>query len=552
MLANVKVALCQIDTTVGDFAGNVAKVREAARAAAAQGADVAAFPELTLCGYPPRDLLDVPEFVRAQRRALDDLAREGGWGDLGVVVGFVEPHDGEGAGLYNACALVDGRGGRVAAVGRKTLLPTYDVFDEGRYFDPAAEVTVAEFRGRRIGLSICEDVWNDKRFWSRRRYPRDPIEEMVKKGADFVLNISASPYAMKKPALRSRMLSASAQRHRTPIAYVNLVGGNDSLVFDGHSAAFDAEGCEVARASGFREETLLWETTARTTNETAAPTAEMAELWDALVMGVRDYARKTGFKGAVLGLSGGIDSSLTAAVAAEAFEPQNVLGVAMPSRYTAGMSTEDARALAERLGIRFEVVTIEPMFRAFMKELTPLFAGLAADVTEENIQPRIRMTILMALSNKMGKLLLSTGNKSELATGYCTLYGDMAGGLSVIGDLHKGTVYALSRWVNRDAERIPARVLTRPPTAELRPDQTDQDSLPPYDDLDRVLAAHVEDGKGAGELVEAGLDPALVKRVLGMLVRNEYKRRQAAPTLRVSPRAFGEGWRFPIAHKWRY
>jgi NAD+ synthetase len=469
-------------------------------------------------------------------------------------------------------------------VARKCLLPTYDVFDEGRYFDPAPEPTMMDIAGVRVGVTICEDLWNDKQFWRQPRYLRDPVEELAARGAEAIVNISASPYATGKPEIRRQMVAAAARRHRLPIALCNLVGGNDSLVFDGRSLAVSAGGELQHEAAAFREDLVTVETEPQrrpprkghatkggsvigdaTTETTPTALAVVAafeadlsdatcrDLADALTLGIRDYSLKTGFKSAVLGLSGGIDSALTAVLAARALGPENVTTFAMPSRYTAPMSNEDAELLARRLGVRFERIEIEPIFRSYLEALAPIFAGRKPDVTEENLQARIRGTLLMAFSNKFGALLLSTGNKSELATGFCTLYGDMAGGLAAIGDLSKTAVYALARWLNKEhgSELIPERILTRPPTAELRENQTDQDTLPPYDDLDRVLRGHIEEHLGARELAARGFSDELVRRVLKLVVQSEYKRRQAAPVLRVTARAFGEGWRFPIAHGYR-
>jgi NAD+ synthase (glutamine-hydrolysing) len=587
----MKIALAQIDTTVGAFADNAKAIVEKSREAADAGAQLVVFPELTLCGYPPKDLLVLREFVQRQLAALEQLARDPVFRRTAALVGFSEPHRGEGAGLFNACALL--RDGKIAAVARKSLLPTYDVFDEARYFDPSPEVTVVDVAGVRVGVSICEDLWNDKLFWEKPRYTRDPIEELSGQGAQILVNLSASPYALGKVAVRREMATATARRHGMPLALCNLIGGNDSLVFDGNSLAVAADGRIVAEAPAFEERLVVADLSpkdapAKAVRRPAPLGAEKpdlaqrpqqivepeprrralavvsayeldlsdsgcAELAAALTLGIRDYARKTGFSSVVLGLSGGIDSALTAVLAARALGPKNVTGFAMPSRYTASMSNEDAALLAQRLGIAFQTVAIEPIFREYLQALEPIFRGRKPDVTEENLQARIRGTLLMAYSNKFGALLLSTGNKSELATGFCTLYGDMAGGLAAIGDLSKTAVYAVSRWLNRQGrELIPERILTRPPSAELRDNQTDQDTLPPYDQLDRVLRGHVEEHLGVGELTERGLPEDLVRRVLKLVVKSEYKRRQAAPVLRVTARAFGEGWRFPIAHGYEH
>jgi NAD+ synthase (glutamine-hydrolysing) len=562
-----RIALAQIDTTVGDFAGNAAKIRAATERARAQGALLAVFPELALCGYPPRDFLDLPEFLDRARRTLEELARPAEWSrGVAVVLGFPEAVSGAPPpGVYNAAALL--AGGKVAAIGRKSLLPTYDVFDETRYFLPAERATAAEADpwGLRLGLSICEDVWNDKRFWDRPRYERDPIAELSRAAASLVVNVSASPYSLGKPALRERMLAASAQGHSVPIAYVNQVGGNDALVFDGGSMLLAPDGRILARAPLFREALVVADLAGgpvdvlaldgRPLSPARPPEDAVAdEVLSALVLGVRDYVLKCGFKSAIVGLSGGIDSALTACIAAEALGPANVRGVAMPSRYSSSHSREDAAALAESLGIRFQEISIEPMHAAFLGQLERSEGHALGDLAEQNIQARIRGQILMALSNDTGGLVLSTGNKSELAVGYCTLYGDMAGGLAVIGDLPKTLVYRVSRAANARAARalIPERTFTKPPSAELRPDQTDQDTLPPYEVLDAILQAYLEERLPLDAIVARGYAEDLVRRVLRMVVASEYKRRQAAPVLKVTEKAFGEGRRFPIAHGYRY
>jgi NAD+ synthase (glutamine-hydrolysing) len=577
----VQIALAQIDTTVGAFEANAARMIAAATEAARKGAALVLFPELTLCGYPPKDLLELREFVDRCREALEQLSRAPVFDKIGALVGFPERHSGPGAGLHNAVALLHRR--QIAAVVRKCLLPTYDVFDEGRYFDPAAQPSVVEFGGVKLGVSICEDLWNDKQFWREPRYLRDPVEELAARGAEVIVNVSASPYAIGKPQIRRNMLAAAARRHRLPIAMCNAVGGNDSLIFDGRSLLVAASGELLHEAAAFKEDLVVGELAPQpreatdfrphkgasviSNHTTEAPPGALAvvaayesdfndetcrDLADALTLGIRDYAQKTGFKSAVLGLSGGVDSALTAVLAARALGPGNVTTIAMPSRYTAAMSNDDARLLAERIGVRFETIAIEPIFHSYLSALGPIFEGRKPDVTEENLQARIRGTLLMAFSNKTGALLITTGNKSELATGFCTLYGDMAGGLAAIGDLSKTGVYALCRFLNKEREVIPERILTRPPTAELRENQTDQDTLPAYDALDRVLRGHVEEHLGARALVQRGFSEDLVRRVLRLVVVSEYKRRQAAPALRVTARAFGEGWRFPIAHRYTH
>ena len=565
-----RIALAQIDTTVGDFAGNAARIRAATERARAAGATLVVFPELALCGYPPRDFLDLPELLQRARRTLEELARPAEWSrGVAVVIGFPEAvPDAPPPGVYNAAALLSG--GKLAAVGRKSLLPTYDVFDETRYFLAAERSVAADADpwGLPIGLSICEDVWNDKRFWDRPRYERDPVAELARAAAGLVVNISASPYSTGKPALRERMLAASAKGHGVPIAYVNQVGGNDALVFDGGSMLVARDGRVLARAPLFREALVLADLEGGPVDvlglDGAALPPEPApredpladEVLSALELGVRDYVGKCGFRSAVVGLSGGIDSALTACVASAALGPSNVLGVAMPSRYSSGHSREDAAALAAGLGIRFLEIPIEPMHAAFGAQLERAQGRPLGDLADQNVQARIRGQILMALSNDTGGLVLSTGNKSELAVGYCTLYGDMAGGLAVIGDLPKTLVYRVARAANARAGEgrgpIPERTFTKPPSAELKPDQTDQDTLPPYEVLDAILQAHVEERLPIDAIVARGHPEETVRRVLRMVVASEYKRRQAAPVLKVTEKAFGEGRRFPIAHGFRY
>ncbi|ACL63666.1 NAD+ synthetase [Anaeromyxobacter dehalogenans 2CP-1] len=569
MARSGRIALAQVNTTVGDFAGNAARVRAAAEVAREAGAALAVFPELTVCGYPPRDLLDLPDFLERARQALEELARPAAWSKgIALVVGFPEAPDGAPPpGVYNAAALISD--GRVVAVGRKSLLPTYDVFDETRYFLPAGASTTAaapEGLGVPLGLSVCEDIWNDQRFWERPRYARDPIADLVRAGAGLVVNVSASPYAMGKAPLRERMLSASARDHGAPIAYVNQVGGNDALLFDGGSMLLARDGAVLARAPLFEEAVLVCDL------EGGAPLAlgldgrplpppppppadaQADEVLRALVMGVRDYVRKCGFRQAVVGLSGGIDSALTACIAAEALGAENVLGVAMPSRYSSGHSREDAAELARNLGVRFREIGIEPMHAAFLAALAADGAPPLCDLADQNVQARVRGQILMAISNDTGALVLTTGNKSEIAVGYCTLYGDMAGGLAAIGDVPKTLVYRVARAANARAGRtlVPERTFTKPPSAELKPGQLDQDSLPPYDVLDDILQAYVEERRPLEAIVARGHDEAIVRRVLRMVVQSEYKRRQAAPVLKVSEKAFGEGRRFPIAQGYRY
>ena len=566
----MKIALAQINPTVGDFDGNRRLVLEALAAAEVRGAALAIFPELALCGYPPKDLLERPAFVEAARASLDALAAARAGGTTAALVGFPERAEtAEGRGLYNSAALIDG--GRVAHIVRKSLLPTYDVFDERRYFDPATEVAPISFRGRKLGISICEDIWNDADFWPARLYRSDPIEALVRGGAEIILNLSASPFTIEKRHLRPRMLAATARRWRRPLLFVNQVGGQDDLVFDGASLALDASGQVVARGAEHQSDLIIVdvlsdalvgvggdpEIDAAGELRPVEPSDEKSAL-EALALGTRDYARRCGFSRALLGLSGGIDSALVACLAARALGPANVLGVAMPSRYSSPGSLADAEALAKNLGIDFTVVPIEPMFAAYLDTLAPALdrfaapstaqvAEAAADLTAQNLQARVRGAILMALSNRQDRLLLSTGNKSEIATGYCTLYGDMAGGLAVISDVPKTLVYRLARAVNDERIVIPEATLTKPPSAELRPNQTDQDSLPPYDVLDAILDAHLVRGLDVPALVAQGFDAAIARDVVRRVQQSEYKRRQMAPGLKITGKSFGPGRRYPIA-----
>jgi NAD+ synthase/NAD+ synthase (glutamine-hydrolysing) len=544
----VKIGLLQINPTVGDLAGNARLIAEAVGAAASGGADLAVTPELALVGYLPRDLLLSDNFVARSWDRVAELARELA-GLPPTLVGLPEPNPSdEGRPLFNTAVLL--RDGQVTDRFRKALLPTYDVFDEDRYFEPFHGAQILELRGCRLGISICEDIWNDRDFWKRRRYHHDPVEECVRAGAHAIVNLSASPFSVGKPARRDEMLSSMARRHHVPLAYVNQYGGNDDLVFDGRSCAFNGAGAPIARGKGFAPDVVICDLSA----PPIAPAADVAaesEVWRALVLGTRDYARKCGFKDALLGLSGGIDSALTAAIAAEAFGPDHVLGVLMPSPFSSRGSIDDALALTRNLGIASLTLPIEPAMQAMESTLADAFAGSPRDVTEENIQARIRGNLLMALSNKRGALLLTTGNKSELAVGYCTLYGDMSGGLAVIADVPKTMVYRVARWVNEISGRpvIPEPTLTKAPSAELRPNQTDQDSLPPYEILDDILQRHIERHQPADEIVAAGFDRATVERVLRLVHAAEFKRKQAAPGLKVTDRAFGTGWRMPIAKR---
>jgi NAD+ synthase/NAD+ synthase (glutamine-hydrolysing) len=543
----MRIALLQLNQIVGDLAGNAARIRAGVAEAKNRRADLVVTSELALLGYPPRDLLLQQGFIEQSWEALARLASELREAPP-VLVGVAEPNQAsEGRPLFNTAALL--AQGEVTARFRKSLLPTYDVFDEDRYFEPAADSQVLRLGDATLGVTICEDIWNDRDFWKRRRYRSDPVEELARAGAQCVINLSASPFGTGKQRLREAMLGQMASKHGLPLLYVNQVGGNDDLVFDGRSCAFDAAGKLITRARAFGEDLALVDLDPPSGRIEEDDFSPESEIWRALVLGTRDYVRKCGFAQVLLGLSGGIDSSLTAAVAVEAVGAENVLGVLMPSPYSSPGSVEDAERLARNLGIRIIVLPIERIMQAFEATLAPAFAGRAPDVTEENIQARIRGSLLMALSNKYGALLLTTGNKSELAVGYCTLYGDMSGGLAVISDVPKTMIYRLARWLNRQRPLIPDPVLTKAPSAELKPNQTDQDSLPPYDLLDEILARHIEQHQSAEQIVSEGFDQATVRRVLHMVRIAEFKRRQAAPGLKVTDRAFGVGWRMPIARR---
>ena len=549
----MRLALAQLNLTVGAFDDTYRQVSEAVGRARGEGAELVVFSELATTGYPPRDLLNHESFVRGSLELLDAIAALSDE-RLGLVVGCVTPNPSQaGKPLFNSAALC--HRGRVAGRHHKTLLPTYDVFDEDRYFEPGRTLEPFELRGRRLGLTICEEVWNDPDFWPRRLYASDPVCDLAAKGADLLINISSSPFSIGKSAIRLDMIRQEASKNRVPFFYLNQVGGNDELVFDGQSLAFDAEGTLVVRARAFEPDLIVCEAPAPGARWTAAPSLAPAadtpeeEAHRALTLGLRDYVRKCGFSSVVVGLSGGIDSAVTACLAADALGPAQVTGVSMPTRFSSDHSLRDAESLARALGIRYEVIPVDGVFQSYLDALTPVFAGLSPDVTEENIQARVRGGVLMALSNKFGAMLLTTGNKSELAVGYCTLYGDMAGGLAVISDVPKTFVYRLARHINMRAARpvIPESSLTKAPSAELRPDQTDQDSLPAYEVLDRIVEAYVERHLDLEAIVALGMDRADVARVISLIDRNEYKRRQAAPGIRITSKAFGVGRRYPIA-----
>ena len=547
----MKIALAQINPTVGDFSGNLERIVAASRRAAEQGARLTVFSELCICGYPPADFLEKPSFLARCRSAVDELAAATNELPTAVLAGVALAAEGEsGKPAVNAAVLLDG--GHLLLEQHKRLLPFYDVFDEQRYFAPSKQQQVVELDGVRLAITICEDAWNDKNFWPRRLYKSDPMEELMRQQPAVHINLSSSPFWHGKRALRRQMLAAIARRDGVPVLLCNQVGGNDSLIFDGSSMALNARGELIAQAPSFEEELVVVDLNEQ--HDSPAPPApeedDTAAAYHALVLGTRDYVRKCGFHKVLIGLSGGIDSALVAAIAKEALGAENVMGIGMPSPYSSSGSIDDSRQLAANLGIRFEVIGISGLFQDYTHALEPLFAGMTTDTTEENIQSRIRGGLLMALSNKFSALVLTTGNKSEMAVGYCTLYGDMVGALAVIGDLVKTRVYAVCNWLNRDREVIPRAILEKPPSAALRPDQKDTDSLPPYEVLDPILEAYVERYETPEQIAQAyGFPLQLVQQVVRLVERSEYKRQQAAPVLKVTSKSFGMGRRFPIAVK---
>ncbi len=542
----MKIALAQFNPTVGDFEGNRARILELARDAKSGGAEMTVFSELCLCGYPPQDLIERPAFAERNQTELAMLARDI---SLPSLVGFVgKAQDNTGKPVANSAALVGC--GKILFEQRKMLLPTYDVFDETRYFQPAHTQFVFPFNAETLGITICEDSWNDKSFWPERLYDRDPVSELVGKGSTLILNLSSSPFTLGKRGLRHDMLRAIAVERRVPVVYVNQVGGNDSLIFDGSSVAFMPDGRVAALAKSFDEDLVFFDSVRGAGDVRAPMEDELEAAYRALVIGTRDYVRKCGFRKVVIGLSGGIDSALVAVIAADALGPANVTGVAMPGPYSAGSSLHDAQRLAKNLGIQLIAMPIMDTFASYRKTLEATFTGSKEDVAEENLQARIRGNLLMALSNKFGSLVLSTGNKSELAVGYCTLYGDMAGGLAVISDVPKTMVYDLAKFVNRGGARIPPEIIAKLPTAELRPNQTDQDTLLPYEDLDRIVKAYVEDLQSPEQIAEECLLPLDVVRAVAVQVdKSEFKRKQSPPGLKVTSKAFSVGRRFPLAQK---
>jgi NAD+ synthetase len=539
----MRIALAQINPTVGDIRGNLARIRAWTTRAARKKADLVVFPELCITGYPPRDLVEQAHFIEKNKQALQELARH--ITRPGVIVGFIDTNPVQGQkGLFNAAAVLAGR--KVVAIRHKTLLPNYDVFDETRHFAPASTNTPIPLFGKRLGLTICEDMWHVRDVWPDSPYRRDPVGALAKMKCDILINISSSPYHHGKTRLRLDLVRSHVRRWRRPFLFVNQVGGNDEVLFDGHSFALDARGQVLGHAPGFREDLVLVDT-AKTGEHAWLDDPAIGQVKDALVMGLSDYTQKCGFKKVVLGLSGGIDSSVTAALAVEALGKDNVLGVSMPSPFSSKGSITDAQRLSKNLGIKLISIPITPVFSTYKRSLRKAFGRRPPDVTEENLQARIRGTLLMALSNKFGMLLLTTGNKSELSMGYCTLYGDMNGGLAVISDVLKTTVYEIGRLINERRDVIPVACFTKPPSAELRPNQIDQDSLPPYEVLDAIVEAYIEEGKDVEDIEQMGYPKALVQKLLAVIDRNEYKRRQAPPGLRISEKAYGIGRRMPIA-----
>lgn len=545
----MKIAIAQINPIIGDFKHNFDKIKHFSDQAVARRCDLVVFSELVITGYPPRDLLERKDFVDANIDCLNRLITD--IRGIGVICGFVDNNPaGEGNPLHNAAVLFEN--GKIIHKVYKTLLPTYDIFDETRYFEPGRESKLCSYKGQRIGLTICEDAWNDEDIFQRRIYSIDPVARIVQAGADLVINISSSPYYLGHDEFRRNMFAFMARKYQVPFMYANQVGGNDSILFDGSSSVFDKTGKIIARASNFAEDMVVFDSTtlqSSRNNIHDKSKSDMESVLKALVMGTHDYVVKCGFSKVVIGLSGGIDSALTACIAVMALGRKNVTVVFMPSQYTSGENYEDTEKLATNLGVVLIQIPIESMFKAFLSFLSPAFKDTEPDITEQNIQARIRGIILMALSNKHGALVLSTGNKSELAVGYCTLYGDMTGGLAVISDIPKTMVYNLARFVNRDKEIIPSRIITKAPSAELKPDQIDQDDLPPYEILDAILKEYIEAVKGVDELVQMGFDKRVVEDVILRVDRNEYKRHQAAPGLKVTSKAFGYGRRYPLAQR---
>ena len=547
----MKIALLQLNPLINDLEGNASKIIKATARAKKMGADLCVTSELALIGYPPRDLLFNQRIIENCYHKAGEIAQTiadaKDFCPLLLGIPLKSPQKNK---LYNGVFYLEN--GQIKKTFGKSLLPNYDVFDEERYFLPYPQPEFLDFKGVRIGITICEDIWNDKDFWQEEKYSFNPVELLADQGVEIILNLSASPFSLGKQIVRQKILAALARKYKLPILYCNQVGGNDDLIFDGRSCAVDHQGSLQARAKGFTEDILIVNIKDRTQNKIEEADFSLeAETWQALVLGTRDYIHKCGFKNALLGLSGGIDSSLCAAIAAHAIGPENVLGVLMPSPYTSRQSIQDARSLAQNLNIKTLTLPIENLMLCFDQTLQPVFADRPRDVTEENIQSRIRGNLLMALSNKFGSILITTGNKSELAVGYCTIYGDMSGGLAIISDVPKTMVYRLCRWLNKQMGKdvIPASVLQKPPSAELKPDQKDEDTLPPYSILDEILNLYIEKGYSIDQIITKGFDASLVKRIADMVKKAEFKRQQAPPGLKITDRAFGTGWRMPIARK---
>ena len=544
----MKIALCQINPIIGNIDYNKSKILEGYKKGVEEGSDLVILPELALCGYPPQDLIEKDEFRQAVIKATIEIAEQ--TKDVGLIFGTItEEFDNVGTGVYNSAALCFN--GKIQFVQHKTLLPNYDVFDEVRYFESAKDVHNFEFKGERLGISICEDIWNDADYWKQRLYERDPVQRLIDKGATVLVNISASPYHFGRKDERREMLSVLTKTNKIPLAYVSCVGAQTDLIFDGASLCLDSKGELVKSGKSFKEDFLIFDTNKNYEPLTIESKCFGEVLLKALVLGLKDYAAKTGFKKALVGLSGGIDSALVTYIAVQAFGNENVHVVMMPSQYSSEGSITDSEKLIENLNISSETISIESVYNEFMKVLTHSFENTKPDVTEENLQARIRGTLLMALSNKFGYLLLTTGNKSEMAVGYATLYGDMDGAIAVIADVYKTQVYEVANYINRDKEIIPQNIIDKAPSAELRPDQKDEDSLPPYEILDKILQLYLEEYKEIDEISKIIGDRDLVKKYLNMVDRNEFKRKQAAPVLRVTKKAFGYGRRFPIVQGWR-
>jgi len=542
----MKIALAQINPTIGDFKGNTDKIIALAQEAKNRSCDLVIFSELVISGYPPLDLLEKKDFVESNLVHLEKLVNS--INEIGVICGFVDKNsDKRGKSLFNSAVLFEN--GKIIHKAYKRLLPVYDVFDESRYFEPGKECISFSYKGRRIGLTVCEDIWNDRDFFVEQHYPIDPAEKLIKDGANMLINISASPYHMAKREFKWDMFSAMAKKYKIPLIHVNQVGGNDSVLFDGISLVFDDKGEIAARARDFEEDMVVFDADDSTGDIHPVSETDTDSTLNALIIGTRDYIQKCGFSRALVGLSGGIDSALTLCIAVKALGRENVIAVFMPSEYTSDDSFEDSRQLTDNLGIKLITMPIQDIYNKFLQDLSPLFKGVATEVTGQNIQARIRGVFLMAISNKLGYLLLSTGNKSEMAVGYCTLYGDMSGGLAVLSDVPKTMVYRISRLINKETEVIPLRIISKAPTAELRPDQLDQDDLPPYETLDDILKAYIEENRTAEEIIKMGFDSSVVRDIIGRIKRNEYKRQQAPPGLKVTAKAFGYGRRYPIASK---